>query len=133
MYYIYPAVFTPDQECGYLVSVPDLPGCVTSGGTLEEAMHMIKDVLCICLCVYEDEKIQILPPRSIKELATDDPTAFATLIEADTIRYRMETDGRAVRTNVSLPAWLKFKAEQAGINFSQILQDGIKQKLDIGQ
>ena len=43
MILIYPAVFEPCQEGGYLVTVPDLPGCVTEGDTLAEAILMGQD------------------------------------------------------------------------------------------
>lgn len=39
---IYPAIFTPfsDQSGGYVVEFPDLPGCVTEGKDLEQAIEM---------------------------------------------------------------------------------------------
>ena len=34
----------PDlEEGGYAVSIPDLPGCISQGDTVEEAMEMIRD------------------------------------------------------------------------------------------
>jgi predicted RNase H-like HicB family nuclease len=40
----YPAIFYPwDDGSGYTVEVPDLPGCVTEGDTLAEAMEMVAD------------------------------------------------------------------------------------------
>lgn len=41
----YTAIFEPAQEGGYIVSVPALPGCITEGDTLEEAMEMVKDAI----------------------------------------------------------------------------------------
>ena len=41
---IYPAIFTPCKEKdGYTVVVPDLPGCITEGNTLIEAIDMGTD------------------------------------------------------------------------------------------
>ena len=42
---IYPAVFYPysDGSGGYVVEFPDLPGCVTGGKDLEEAIEMAID------------------------------------------------------------------------------------------
>ncbi len=39
---IYPAIFKPftDQSGGYVVEFPDLPGCVTEGKDLEQAIEM---------------------------------------------------------------------------------------------
>ena len=40
----YPACFYQDEETGnYVVEIPDLPGWVTGGATLEEAIRMAKD------------------------------------------------------------------------------------------
>lgn len=41
----YTAIFEPAEEGGYVVTVPTLPGCVTEGDTLEEAMEMVKDAI----------------------------------------------------------------------------------------
>lgn len=41
----YTVVFEPAEEGGYVVYVPSLPGCVTEGDTLEEAMEMVKDAI----------------------------------------------------------------------------------------
>ncbi|HIW77064.1 MULTISPECIES: type II toxin-antitoxin system HicB family antitoxin [Gordonibacter] len=43
--YIYEAVLHPDEEGGYWVTVPDLPGCVTEGETVEEAAFMAADAM----------------------------------------------------------------------------------------
>ena len=37
-YSIYPA-----QEGGYVIEIPDLPGCISQGETVEEAVSMIED------------------------------------------------------------------------------------------
>lgn len=41
---VYPAIFSPFEGTpGYTVVVPDLPGCVTEGGSLAEAIFMAED------------------------------------------------------------------------------------------
>lgn len=39
----YPVTLVSEKEGGYTAFVPDLPGCVTVGETVEEALEMIKD------------------------------------------------------------------------------------------
>ena len=46
----------------------------------------------------------------------NEPGDICTLVAVDTDRYRRETDTRAVRKNVSLPAWMAYQAEQRGIH-----------------
>ena len=55
----YTAIFEPAEEGGYVVSVPAIPGCVTRGGTFEEAVEMIKDALEGCLAVLKEEGQEI--------------------------------------------------------------------------
>ena len=47
---IYRTVFTPDRKAGgYWVSVPELPGCVTEGDTVEDAKRMARDAIGLWL------------------------------------------------------------------------------------
>lgn len=44
--YQYTIILQPDpEEGGYTVTVPALPGCVTQGETIEEAIAMAKDAI----------------------------------------------------------------------------------------
>ncbi|HEY8781966.1 MAG TPA: type II toxin-antitoxin system HicB family antitoxin [Mucilaginibacter sp.] len=40
-------ILTPEDEGGYSVSVPELPGCFTQGETMEEALEMAKEAICV--------------------------------------------------------------------------------------
>lgn len=40
---------------------------------------------------------------------------------------------RTVRKNLTLPSWLNERAEKAGVNFSLILQEGLKAYLGINE
>jgi len=52
-----------------------------------------------------------------------------TLVDVDVDAYRRKLDNRAVRKNLTVPFWLNEQAERAGINFSCVLQEALKQKL----
>ena len=41
----YEAIFMPQPEGGYTVEIPDLPGCISEGDTLEEAQFNIQEAL----------------------------------------------------------------------------------------
>ncbi len=44
--YQYTIILHPDEEQGgYTVTVPALPGCVTEGNTIEEAIEMAKEAI----------------------------------------------------------------------------------------
>jgi len=131
MYYVYPALFRRNPNGGYIVTVPDAPGCVTGGKTLKEALHMTKDALSVYLCSIEDHKDMIPEASNLKDIIIVDPESFTTLIEIDTTRYRAETDNKSIRKNVSLPAWLNSQAEKAHINCSQVLQEALRERLNL--
>lgn len=118
MKYIYTAVFTPTEDGSeYYARVPDLPGCATTGDDLDDAIEQITDAASVWLVGAEDEGLTIALPTPQESIAHD-PEAILSLIRVDTIAYRAKTDERAVRKNVSLPAWMVALADKRGINCS---------------
>ena len=126
---VYSAVFSPKENgTGYYCRVPDLPGCITSGRDEAECLDLIQDAANLWLCDIEKDGRAIPAATPLSEVPHE-PGDICTLVAVDTDRYRRETDSRAVRKNVSLPAWMAYQAEQRGINCSQILQDALRQVL----
>ena len=127
MRYTYTAVIT--QENGkFYARVPDVAGCVTTGRSVEDAVLQITDALSGCLVVWEDEGLPIPAVTTQSDIARG-PADILTLVSVDTIAYRAQTDTRAVRKNVSIPAWMASMAERRGINCSKVLQDALAQQL----
>ena len=126
---IYPALVERMEGGGYAIRVPDVRGCVTTGKTIDEALDNIRDALSGCLCVLEDVG-QALPEASAPEAITEDGAAVV-LVDVDLLKYREETDTRAVRKNVSLPAWMASLADKRGVNCSQLLQRALKKELQL--
>jgi len=54
-------LFEQEEDGGYSVSVPSLPGCFSQGDTFEEALKNIREAIDLYL---EDEKI---PCRNVRE------------------------------------------------------------------
>lgn len=127
MKYIYTAIFVPNEDgTKYYCRVPDLPGCITTGSNIDDAIEMITDAASGWLVVAEDEGNEI--PAATPQYKLDIPeNAACSMIRIDTLAYRAATDTRAVRKNVSLPAWMAALAEKRGVNCSQVLQDGLMQ------
>lgn len=127
MRYIYTAVLSPTPKKVY-AKVPDLPGCVTTGRTVQEAASLIADALALYLVSSEDDGSVIPSPTPQQEIPRD-PDDVLTLVTVDTLAYRAKTDTRAVRKNVSLPAWMVKMADAQGINCSKVLQDALRTQL----
>lgn len=64
----YKAVLEPQQEGGYTIYVPALPGCVSQGETAEEAMANIKEAIEIYLESLKERGIP-LPQVEEREVA----------------------------------------------------------------
>jgi predicted RNase H-like HicB family nuclease len=122
----YPAVFHP-EEVGYSVSVPDLAGCFTQGDTMDEALDMVQDAIGLMLdgCT---EYPAASDPGSIRP----EPGDFVLMVAFDALDYKRRTDNRAVKKTLTIPSWLNQAAEAAHINFSGVLQEALKSKLNIG-
>lgn len=130
MKYMYSATFTQNQDgTKFFARVPDLPGCITTGKNLHDAIDLITDAASGWLVVAEDEGLEI-PPATPQELLEHEAGCVFSVIQVDTIAYRAMTDTRAVRKNVSLPAWMAALADKRGINCSQVLQEGLTAKLN---
>lgn len=127
MKYVYPAVFTK-IDSGYGVKVPSLPGCVTSGADLAEAIEMARDAVEMWLAMAEDAGEQIPEAKQIDTSKLLE-NQFVSFIDADTQQYRIQNDNRAVKKTLTIPSWLNAKAEKANVNFSQILQSALKEYL----
>lgn len=50
-------VLEPSDEGGYTVYVPSLPGCISEGDTLQEAMNNIRDAIRLYLEPVEDDLV----------------------------------------------------------------------------
>ena len=75
--------------------------------------------------------------EQLAKASTDTPPhksdEIVTLVDIDFSAYRRAHDLRTIRKNVTIPAWLNQLAEDAGVNFSQVLQEGLKQKLKVSE
>lgn len=53
------------------------------------------------------------------------------MIEFDMIAYKKRTESRAVKKTLTIPSWLNDAALEKNVNFSQVLQDALMEKLRI--
>ena len=132
---VYPVFFT-STDSNVLVEVPDFD-ILTEGKDLNDAIKMARDAIELTCVSLEDAKAKIPSPSSICSLdvkngafVTEGDT-FVSLVDIDSTTYRRKIDTKAVRRNVTLPSWLNYEAEQAGINVSRVLQDALMNVLNV--
>lgn len=123
----YPIVLTP-AEYGFVVYVPDLD-INTQGSSIADAIEMAADAIGLWGITTQDMGREIPPASSA--LPTCGAGEIATFALVDFDAYRRANDMRTVRKNVTLPSYLNDLADKAGLNFSQVLQEGLKQRLGV--
>lgn len=66
--YQFEAIFTPQDEGGFTVEVPDLPGCISEGDTLKEAESNIEEAVQLYLETLEERGIPLPEREPLKVL-----------------------------------------------------------------
>ena len=112
----YPAIFNVAEEGGYFITFPDFPECITEGDDLQDAYEMTVDG-------------EELPSASDLNAIDTTTGQSVVIVEFDIAEYRRKHNSKAVKKTLTIPEWLNEEALSAGINFSQVLQEALLQKL----
>mgnify|MGYP004453508027 FL=1 len=128
--YAYPAIFTPESNGGYSVYFPDLESCYTCGDNMADALLMAEDVLALVLYGYETS-FRAIPSPSMSADIHLAPGEFVNSVACDTIEYRKRYSTKSVKKTLTIPEWLNEIATSMNINFSQVLQDALIQKINM--
>ena len=125
---VYPVVFEK-AESGYTASVPDFP-LDTQGIDLANAIEMTRDAIGLMGIHLQDTQRPIPTPSDPTTIDLDGGD-FISMVDIDLLAYRRANDQKTVRRNVTLPSWLDIEAKNAGINVSAVLQNALKQELQL--
>lgn len=63
--YLYPVVFEADEDGGFAVMCPAIPGCISQGDTVEEATENIRDAIMLCLADMRERGESIPLPTQV--------------------------------------------------------------------
>ena len=121
---VYPAVLHREND-SYWIEFPDLEGCQSFGDTLAETIENGKEALAGYCLTLIDEKRRLPAPRDIDKISVGKDESIAV------IETNLTDITKSVKKTLTIPAWLNTVAEEAHLNFSQILQNGIKKELNI--
>lgn len=125
----YPAVFHRAEEGGFWVTFPDIPECMTQGDDMQQAYEMAVEALGLSLTTME-EAGEGLPQGSAPDVINAED-GFLVVVEFDMSEYRRKHCSRAVKKTLSIPEWLNEAATRQNINFSQVLQEALMQKVNM--
>ena len=125
--YIYPAVFTFEEGQEIAVLFPDFD-VATSGVDEEDAFKSAKELLGLTLYSMEEDKEEIPQPSPISELQLK-KNPISCLVDVFMPSIREAQNNKSVNRTVTLPAWLNAKSLELGVNFSQVLQEALLERL----
>lgn len=127
--FYYPAVFSYEEGQEIAVVFPDLD-VATSGLDDRDAFLSARECLGVVLCGLEEDGEALPHPTPLHDLRVGE-NERAVLVDVFMPAVRMANINKSVNRTVTLPAWLNAKALENNINFSQVLQDGIKALLGL--
>lgn len=130
-YYAYPAFFYYDED-GITIEFPDLPGCLPCAQDTETAFRRAKEAMGLHLFGMEEDGEAIPEPTPVQDLRPQPgANAVVAMVEVSMPVIRGQVKKATTKKTLTIPSWLNAQAEQAGVNFSQVLQEGLKQKLGV--
>lgn len=126
----YPIIMTKGEKF-IVVFIPDF-NINTQGKDIPDSIEMARDAIGLIGTDMEDDGEVLPDASSLDDVRINAPSnSIVSLVDVDFDEYRKKNDMRAVKKNCTLPSWLNYEAEKANINFSQLLQQALIQKLNL--
>lgn len=128
-HYIYPCVFE-QAENNVSFYFPDFPA-VGTHESIDKGIVAARDLLAEAILQCEDDMQPLPAPSDPKDIELHDPSDRIVFIDVWITPYRDEAANKVVNKNCTLPKWMRDAGEEAGLNFSQLLQTAVKEALGI--
>ena len=127
--YFYPAVFQIEEQ-GYSVFIPDIPGCMTQGETMEEALAMAQEAIGLML---EEVAPADYPVPSLPQDLPLEKDQFTLMVPFDKLAYDKAYSAKSVKKTLSVPQCLDTLATERNVDFSNILQNALMRELGVSK
>lgn len=127
----YPAIITYEDNVFY-IGFPDFEKEFynTYGDSFEEAVEMGKEYLVLLLEELENKKKEFPAPskiKQVKELLEDNQELVYISLNYEYEKSLVKI--AYVKKTLTIPSYLDILAKNKNINFSQVLQEALKEKL----
>ena len=124
----YPIIMTQGKEF-IVVFVPDF-NINTQGKDIPDAIEMARDAIGLMGIDMQDDGEVLPEASSIANAQAEAPDgAIVSLVDVDFAEYRRKNDMRVVKKNCTIPSWLNFEAERAGVNFFRRSASGTQKRI----
>ncbi|MED4599854.1 type II toxin-antitoxin system HicB family antitoxin [Paenibacillus validus] len=132
-HFMYPVVVERAEDGGLGLYFPDFPGTAIMTPDIASGLKQAKEMLVIRLLEIEEKNEAAPAPSDPDQIELLDSSDRIVFVEVFMPPYRDEAANKAVTKNCTLPKWLRDAAEDAGLNFSQVLQNSLKDALGINK
>lgn len=123
---VFPIIITKDEnniDYPYFAEIPDIDG-MTEGKSIADTMEMAKDY--IGTYSLEDK----LPESNTKLPETIDGV-IVTLVTVNISEYKRKYDNKVIKKTITIPNYLNELGKENGINFSEVMTNALKEKLNV--
>lgn len=124
---IYPCVVRKEDDI-YYANFPDFNACFTDAESIDELFANTKEVLNAVIFTMLKNKMDL--PAAGENIKLEEGE-FLILVESPVGVIKDRINNMAVKKTLTLPAWMNEMAMEHDINFSQVLQEGLKRELNI--
>ena len=130
----YIGVVHKDPKSDFGVSFPDFPGCITAGGTIDEAKDMAHDALSLHIKGMLEDGENIPTPSKLEDIMDDPDYSDAAAILVVSVS---EVKPRSVRVNITVPEDMLRKidavAKKRGMSRSSFLVHAAQNAMNSSQ
>ncbi|TNJ64240.1 type II toxin-antitoxin system HicB family antitoxin [Paenibacillus hemerocallicola] len=131
-HYLYPVVIE-QTESNLSMYFPDFPGAAVTAVDLVEGLARAKELLAFRIVELEETGQPLPDPSAPEKIELEEASDRIVFLEVFIPPYRDAAANKAVTKNCTLPKWLRDEGDKAGLNFSLILQNGLKDALGLAK
>lgn len=132
-HFVYPIVVETNDDGDLGLYFPNFPGTAILVDDIREGILESKDMLAFRILELEENDSPVPTPSNPADIELHATTDRIIFVEVYIPPYRNEAANKSVTKNCTLPKWLRDAAEDAGLNFSHVLQSALKEALGLEQ
>lgn len=123
----YPAIFDPSDitKDRFTITFPDVPDAISQGDGFTESLAMATEALELSL--YDEKDLPT--PSRLEDIEKPSDSSMIVYITIDLERASEDVQVPKVRKNTRIDEDLAKEAEKAGLNFSKVLNEALREKL----
>ncbi|MDF2724972.1 MAG: HicB family protein [Paenibacillus sp.] len=131
-HYLYPVVIE-QTENNLSLYFPDFPGTAVTAVELAEGIGRARELLATRIIELEEAGGALPTPTPPEDIELEESSDRIVFLDVFMPPYQDAAANKSVTKNCTLPKWLRDAGDKAGLNYSLILQNGLKEALGISQ